>query len=235
MHIYIFISYAFLRSDQELFVLSLRRFQSIPNRLRSNRIEISMIRFLEFWFDLISNRKTKPNQSIRFETESFRGVSLTMYVQLNTLLAQRRAFYVVDSALSAIQRRALQQTTQNWKKIVETFLWMSRRMSLYHNSIESKKIDVKQNEIIKNNTSILYCLMNILRNKWIMSASFLRLDENFFMRSTRVHHLAFNDDDDDDEKNKNDEDDENNKNNENDEHDENDDVENDETQTTRRK
>ncbi len=70
-------------------------------------------------------------------------MSLIMYAQLNTLLAQRRALYVVDNVSSAIQRRVLQQTTQNWKKIVETFLRMSRKMSLHHKSIESKKIDVK--------------------------------------------------------------------------------------------
>jgi hypothetical protein len=51
------------------------------------------------------------------------------------------------------------------------------------------------------------------------------------MRSTRVHHFAFDDDDDDDEKNENDENDEDDENNKNDE---NDNVENDETQTTRR-
>jgi cobalamin biosynthesis protein CobT len=58
------------------------------------------------------------------------------------------------------------------------------------------------------------------------------------MRSTRVHHFAFDDDDDDDEKNKNDENDENDKNDEddeNDKNDENDHVEDDEKQTTRRK
>ncbi len=99
-------------------------------------------------------------------------------------------------------------------------------MSLHHNSINSTKINIKQIEIIKNNTTIVYVLMNILRDKWNMSALFLRLDENFFERSTRVHHVAFDDDDEDDE---NDDDEK-----KIDENNENDDVENDETQTTRR-
>jgi hypothetical protein len=38
-------------------------------------------------------------------------------------------------------------------------------MSLRHNSIEAKEIDVKQIEIIRNNTTIIYSLMIILRDK----------------------------------------------------------------------
>ncbi len=107
-------------------------------------------------------------------------------------------------------------------------------MSLHHNSIESKKIDIKQIEIIKNNTSILYCLMNILRDKWIMSALFLRFDENSFMRLTRVHHFAFDDDDDDDDQNDDDEDnnDDDDQKNDDDQKDD-DDQENDNEQKSR--
>ncbi len=80
-------------------------------------------------------------------------------------------------------------------------------MSLHHLLIESKEIDVKQIEIIKNNTTIIYSLMNILRDKLIMSTLSLRSDENSFMRSTRVHHSTFDDDDDEFENNENDEND----------------------------
>jgi hypothetical protein len=43
------------------------RFLSISNRKKSNRIEISMIWFLDNWFDSIRNQKSKSNQSIWFE------------------------------------------------------------------------------------------------------------------------------------------------------------------------
>ncbi len=85
-------------------------------------------------------------------------------------------------------------------------------MSLHHNSIDSSKIDVKQIEIIKNNTTIVYVLMNILRDKWNMSALFLRSDENLFIRSTRVHHVATdneNDEFENDDDDQNDDDDDN--------------------------
>ncbi len=115
-------------------------------------------------------------------------------------------------------------------------------MSLHHNSIDSTKIDIKQIETIKNNTTIVYVLMNILRDKWNMSALFLRLDENFFECLTRVHHVASDDDDEDDENDEHDDDE--NENNEDDNHDDqnddddqnnDDDQKNDNKQTSRQK
>ncbi len=82
-------------------------------------------------------------------------------------------------------------------------------MSLHHSLIESKEIDVKQIEIIKDNTTIIYNLMNILRDKCIMSTLLLRSDKNFFMRLTRVHHSTSDDDDDELENDKDDENDDN--------------------------
>ncbi len=135
-----------------------------------------------------------------------------MYSDLNTLLLQRQVLYVVENNSIVAQRRAFNQTTTRWKKIVETSIRKTRRMNLHHNSIDSSKIDVKQIEIIKNNTTIVYVLMNTLRDKWNMSALSLRSDENFFMHSTRVHHVAIDDEDDefendDDDQNDDDDDD----------------------------
>ncbi len=108
----------------------------------------------------------------------------------------------------------------------------TRRMSLHHNSIDSSKIDVKQIEIIKNNTTIVYVLMNILRDKWNMSALFLRSDENLFMRSTCVHHVAINDEDDEFE---NDDDDQNDDNDDDDDQNDDDDDDDDEESNAFRK
>ncbi len=130
-------------------------------------------------------------------------ISVKMYSKLNIFLLQRQVLYVVENNSTVAQHRILNQTTTRWKKVVETSIRKTRRMSLHHNSIDSTKIDIKQIEIIKNNTTIVYVLMNILRDKWNMSALLLRLDENFFERSTRVHHAAFDDDDENDENDEN--------------------------------
>jgi hypothetical protein len=88
-----------------------------------------------------------------------------MYSDLNILLFQRQVLYVVKNNSTVAQRRVLSQTTTRWKKVVEASIRKIRRMNLHHNSIDSSKIDVKQIEIIKNNTTIVYVLINILRDK----------------------------------------------------------------------
>ncbi len=152
-------------------------------------------------------------------------IFVRIYSDLNILLLQRQVLYVVENNSTVAQRRIFNQTTTRWKEIVVTSIRKTRRMNLHHNSIDSTKIDIKQIEIIKNNTTIVYVLMNILRDKWNMSALFLRSDENFFMRSTRVHHVVINDEDDefesdDDDQNDDDDDDDDQNNDDDDDDDE---------------
>jgi hypothetical protein len=99
VHIYIYILTSHLKEDQEsFFVLSLRRFLSILNRQKSNRIEISMIWFLRFRFDSIWSQKSKSNWSIRFETESLRDVDLRHEIRTiwcftwKLIIAKRKSF-----------------------------------------------------------------------------------------------------------------------------------------------
>ncbi len=152
-------------------------------------------------------------------------ISVKMYSNLNILLLQRQVLYAVENNSTVAQRRILSQTTTRWKKVVETSIRKTRRMSLHHNSIDSTKIDIKQIEIIKSNTTIIYVLMNIFRDKWNMSVLILRFDENFFMRSTRVHHVAIDDENDEFE---NDDDDQNDDDDDDDDQNDNDDDDDDE-------
>ncbi len=147
-----------------------------------------------------------------------------MYSELNIFLLQRQVLYVVENNSIAAQRRILSQKTTKWKKLVEASIRKVRRMSLHHNSINSTKIDIKQIEIIKNNTTIIYVLMNILRDKWNMSALLLRFDENFFMRSTRVYHVAFNNENDESKNDDDDQSDDDEDDNDNDDDDDDDDA-----------
>jgi hypothetical protein len=65
--------------------------------LGPNRTEISMVRFLEFRFGLVPNRKTEPNQMVRFGTEPFRGVSTIQILSAKRLDSESHSRFISSS------------------------------------------------------------------------------------------------------------------------------------------
>jgi hypothetical protein len=130
-----------------------------------------MVRFLEFRFGLVPNRKTEPNQMVRFGTEPFRGVvAMTSLMKKKYIMKDVKRWRKSKEYAEMILRAA--KFARLTSKISQIFLIYNEIEMKFQRNIFMFKTDTKLDSFFTN--------LNDHKNVWWQLIERKRSDENEF-------------------------------------------------------